>query len=150
MVRCACRTASGPVHAGLNEAMLVFCLMLGRLRHVRVRRLAACLMSLAMLQLGIVRSGVCETHGGVPVAAPVDTGHTHHGGEDLRSPEPSDCDAPVGTDCCSALTSCASVLGLPPAGNAPAPGDLHFTALAPPTIRLVSIVTAPEPPPPKA
>ena len=49
--------------------MLVFRTGLGRLRAVTLRRFAACLLSLTMLQLGMVRADVCVAHADVAVTS---------------------------------------------------------------------------------
>jgi hypothetical protein len=100
-----------------------------------------------MLQLGIVRSDVCAH--GQAADVPAQYGATHHGehGQPAEQPQP-DCGTPGATSC--GVASCAVVLAAPDVVEVAALLAGHDTAVAPAVARLLSVVTAPEPPPPRA
>lgn len=130
--------------------MLVFRTGLGRLRAVTLRRFAACLLSLTMLQLGMVRADVCVAHADVAVTS----GDVAHHGSHGAAPEPAqqpDCDEPTGADCCGAVaSSCSLILGAPEALSSGLPGFEHVAVMAAPRGVPLSATAAPETPPPRA
>jgi len=137
----------GPLLGGAVLSLLVFCSGLDRLRHMSLRRYAACLLSLTMLQLGMVRAEICAAH--TDIAA---TGGdaTHHGNHDTpdSAPEP-DCDAPTGADCCTGVASCSLVLTTPEAISGDVPVLEHVALVATPRGAPISATAAPETPPPR-
>lgn len=129
--------------------MLVFRTSVGRLRAVSLRRFAACLLSLTMLQLGMVRAEICAEHTDV---AATSGGVSHHGSHDT-APEPApepDCDEPTGADCCTAVaSSCSLTLGAPEVLSSDVPAVEHVAVMAAPRGVPLSATAAPETPPPR-
>jgi hypothetical protein len=128
--------------------MFVFRSGLGRLRRVKLRRCAACLLSLTMLQLGMVRADACDAHADV---AATGGDMAHHADHDIP-PAPTqqpDCDAPSGADCCSAVASCSLVLGTPEALSSDVPMFEQVAFMVAPRAAPFSATAAPETPPPR-
>lgn len=128
--------------------MLVFRFGLDRLRPVRFRRFAVCLLSLTMLQLGLVRADVCDAH--TDVAADVG-GSAHHGDHDMPSdpaPQPA-CDLVTGGVCCTAVASCSIVLNKPESISAAVPTIEQVAVMVALLGAPLSATAAPETPPPR-
>ena len=128
--------------------MLVFRSILGRLRSVRLRRFAACLLSLTMLQLGMVRVEVCAAHTDVAATGGDAAHHGNHERAPIPAPDP-DCDVPTGADCCTAVASCSLTLSTPEALSSDLPRLEHVAIMAPPRGVPLSATAAPETPPPR-
>jgi hypothetical protein len=128
--------------------MLVFRSGLDRLRRVSLRQFAACVLSLTMLQLGMVRAEACAAHADVATSGD----GSHHGNHDTTSdpaPKP-DCDVPTGAECCTAVaSSCSVTLSTPEALSSDVPRSEHVAIMAGPRAAPHSTTAAPETPPPR-
>jgi hypothetical protein len=117
-----------------------------------IRRLLGVLVVASMSHLVVAGSDlVCTTHGGHAAThesqAPMPGMH-HHGDAGDTSKEA--CKVPVRSDCCEAMTTCATNVALTSVGDDHASpkddaGIAVFVADAP-----LSRLVPPEPPPPKA
>jgi hypothetical protein len=128
--------------------MLVIRSGLGRLRHVRLRRLAACLLSISMLQLGMVRAEPCAAHTDIAATSDDASHHGDHGTAPDSAPE-SGCDVPSGAGCCSAVASCSLTLSTPEAISGDVPMLEQAAIAAAPRVAPISATAAPETPPPR-
>lgn len=129
--------------------MLVFRTRLGRLRAVTLRRFAACLLSLPMLQLGMVGAEVCATHADVAATSADASHHGTHGAVPESAPEP-DCDVPTAADCCMAVaSSCSLTLSTPEVFSNDVPGVAHVAIMVASRGMPHSATAAPETPPPR-
>jgi len=115
-----------------------------------VRRLCAVLTSALLLHVTLAAGDFAcagyATHAHHPPGQP---SHAHHDGGSSTPRPTSSCDTPVRADCCTAMLSCAVALL---SAGAPAPAAVLGGALplARGVTAALSIVRAPEPPPPKA
>jgi hypothetical protein len=119
-----------------------------------IRRLTAVVLSTLMLQINFKQSDfVCAKHDGEPSAtlnsAPhhdmAMPGHDQQGADEQKS-----CEIPASRYCCQTVASCAMTFGL--AADAPASAYHPAGHNGSPTRGRIpaSLVTAPEPPPPRA
>ena len=116
---------------------------------MEIRRLSGLLLMLTTVNLAAARSDlVCAKHaGGHQAASESAPDMDHHAGSE--SPDKDRCNIPAHSDCCAAMTSCASSISLAAAVaglDAPAanPAQPVSTDEVPQT-RLIP----PDPPPPK-
>jgi hypothetical protein len=124
--------------------------------HLMLRRITALVLSTLMLQLNFKLSDyVCARHDGEPSSAVVNSAQHRDmampaGHQQQSAGEQTPCEIPVTRDCCNGVASCAMTFALAP--DAPAsvyhPSD-HTGSLLRARVP-ASLVTAPEPPPPKA
>lgn len=122
--------------------------------HLMVRQLTAVILSTLMLQLNFKQSDLaCSKHDREPSATR--NSAPHHdmampGHDQQRAGEQKSCEIPATRYCCQTVASCAMNFGL--AVDARGTADLaghHNGSLARARIP-ASLVTAPEPPPPRA
>jgi hypothetical protein len=116
---------------------------------MKLRRFAACLLSLTMLQLGMVRVGVCDAHADVAATGGDTAHHADHDMPTAPIPQP-DCDVPSGADCCSAVASCSIVLSTPEALSSGVPMFEQVAVMAASRAAPFLATAAPETPPPRA
>jgi predicted NBD/HSP70 family sugar kinase len=123
-----------------------------------IRQLIGAALAASLLHLNVERADlVCATHHERPEAAPAQPEHPHgghhnapHAAGDHAASSAESCETPAQPDCCQALVSCSTLLGLDDAGSLSAPAEPHDVTVAALQNRPASRNTAPEPPPPKA
>ena len=126
-----------------------------RLRSVIARKVASVVLSLALLHLTVARADAsCASHSERATAtAAVEATTAHHDHHGAPDPTPladeEQCDAPLARDCCASVASCAFAFEADVRESdgllAPARAALPVELRAP-----LSVIRAPEPPPPRA
>jgi hypothetical protein len=122
-----------------------------------LRRVTALLSSLLMLQLSFAASDlVCARHDGgtatgnhhsaAHAAAASDATHQSHHAVDA----PKSCEVPARSDCCAALASCGPSIGMLASTREHDAHAINVRVDASVADTPLSLIPAPEPPPPKA
>jgi hypothetical protein len=126
-----------------------------------MRRVAALFTGLFMLHLTVAADdSACAEHGPVHAshrnsASPVAHVHASHGshpadGHQHQAPDKKNCDIPVTSRCCEALASCAPNLSASQGTDRSAARESRQSMFAAVRDIPLSVITSPEPPPPKA
>jgi hypothetical protein len=114
-----------------------------------MRFLLALLTSVSMLHLSLVGGDLpCATHGSR--GAHASSAAHEMAGMPMHPDAPTDCATPIQPRCCDVMTGCSVIatLGVPPHASTATTPDAALPRAA--ATQPASILTAPEPPPPKA